>query len=70
MDKKKKETENLMLQCGAMTCEIVGLFLLDSIGEKFNKDNIGLYRADELVCFKNNNGHQNDKIRKELIKIF
>ena len=59
-----------MLQCGAMTCEIVGLFLLYSIGEKFNKDNIGLYRADELVCFKNNNGHQNDKIRKEFIKIF
>ena len=55
---------------GAQTCEIVGLFLLYSIGDKFNKDHIGLYRDDGLACFKNNNDHQNDKIRKQLIKIF
>ena len=54
---------------GAETCKIVGLFLLYGIGEKFNIDNIGLYRDDGLACFKNNNGHQNDNIRKELIKI-
>ena len=48
----------------------VGLFLLYSICEKHNKDNIGLYRDEGLACFKNNNGHQSDKIRKELIKIF
>ena len=30
---------------------------------KLNKD-------DELACFKNNNGHQSNKIRKDLIKIF
>ena len=55
---------------GAETCEIVGLFLLYSIGEMFNKKDIGLYRDDDLACFENNDGHQNDKIRKELIKIF
>ena len=55
---------------GAETCELVGLFLLYSIVEKLNKNNIGLYRDDGLASFKNNNGHQNDKIRKELIKIF
>ena len=55
---------------GAETCELVGLSLLYSIGEKLNKDVIGLYRDDGLACFKNNNGHQNNKIRKELIKIF
>ena len=48
----------------AETCEHVGLFSLYSIGEKLNIDNIGLYRDDGLACFKNNNGHQNDKIRK------
>ena len=53
---------------GAETCEVAGLFLLYGIGEKFNKDNIGLYRDDGLACFKNS--HQNDKIRKNLIKIF
>ena len=30
------------------TREIVGLFLLYSTGERFNKDDIGLYRDDEL----------------------
>ena len=54
----------------AETCKLVGLFLLYSTGEKLNKNNIGLYRDDGLTCFKNNNGHQNDKIKKELIKIF
>ena len=54
---------------GAETCELVRLFLLYSIGEKLNKGNTGLYKHDGLACFKNNNGHQNDKIRKELIKI-
>ena len=54
----------------AETCELVGLFLLYSIGEKLNKDNIDFNRDDGLAYFKNNNGHQNDKIRKELIKIF
>ena len=55
---------------GAETCELVGLILLYSIGEKLNKDNIRLYRDEGLACFKNNSGHQSDKIRKELIKIF
>ena len=54
---------------GAEKCELVGLFLLYSIVEKLNKNNIGLYRDDGRACFKNNNGYQNDKIRKELIKI-
>ena len=31
-------------------------------------NNIDLYRDDRLACFKNNNGHQNDKIRKLEIK--
>ena len=60
----------MMSNDGAETCDLVGLFLLYSIGEKLNKDNIDLYRDDRLACFKNNNDHQNNKIRKELIKIF
>ena len=55
---------------GDETCEIVGLFLSYSIEEKLSKDDVGLYRDEGLACFKNNNGHQNDKIRKELTKIF
>ena len=55
---------------GAETCKLVGLFLLYSIRGKLNKDNIGLYRDNGLACFMNNNGHQNYKIGKELIKFF
>ena len=71
---KKKEGNwefdvSMVSNDGAETCELVGLFLLYSIVEKLNKNNIGLYRDDGLASFKNNNGHQNDKIRKELIKI-
>ena len=72
MDKKEGNGEldvTMGSNDGAETCEIVGLFLFHSSREKFNKDDIGLYRDDGLAYFKNNNGHQNDKIRKELIKI-
>ena len=47
-----------MLQWRAMT-ELRRVKLY-SIGGKFNKDDIGLYRDDKLACFKNNNGHQNN----------
>ena len=55
---------------GAQTCEFVGLFLLHSIGEKLNKNNIGLYRDDGQACFQNNNGHKSDEFEKGLIEIF
>ena len=35
-----------------------------------NEDNIGLYRDDGLSVFKNYNGHQNDKVWKEMIYLF
>ena len=55
---------------GAEICEMVGLFLLDLLSKKFNKENIGLYRDDGLGVFKNVNGHQADKIRKDFYNIF
>ena len=36
----------------------------------FQKDSIGLYRDDGLPIFRNYNGHQNNKVRKDLIKLF
>ena len=49
---------------GAEVCELVGLFLLNSLANKFNNNSVGLYR-DGLDAFKNINGHHVDKIRKE-----
>ena len=31
---------------GAEICELVGLFILNNLGEKFGKNNMGLYRDD------------------------
>lgn len=38
--------------------------------QKFNKNNIDLYRDEGLAVFKNINGHQADKIRKEFQQLF
>ena len=50
---------------GAEVCELVGLFLLNSLENKFDKNSVGLYRGDGLALFKNINDHRADKIRKE-----
>ena len=55
---------------GAEVCELVGLFLLNMLSNKFDKNNIGIYRDDGLAIFRNINGHQADKIRKEFHNLF
>ena len=58
-----------MLQWGAMT-ELRHANLQDCfyyivyIGDKLNKDKIGLNRDDGLAYFKNNNGHRTIKLGK------
>ena len=55
---------------GAEICELVGLFILNHLGKKFGKKNIGLYRDDGLAIIKNRSARLADKTRKELHKIF
>ena len=55
---------------GAEVCELAGLFMLNKLLKRFDKDNTGLYRDNGLSVFKNNNGHQNDKVWKEMIEFF
>ena len=55
---------------GTEVCEIVGLFMLDMPSKLFEENSIGLYRDDGLSIFRNYNGHQNDKVRKDLTKSF
>ena len=55
---------------GADVCEIAGLFLLNNLANKCNKNSVSLYRDDGLVLFKNINGHRADKIRKEFHQLF
>ncbi len=55
---------------GAEICELVGLFILNKLGQKFGKENIGLYRDDGLAITKSKSARLADKTRKELHKCF
>ena len=55
---------------GAEVCEIVGLFLLNNLANKFDKNSVSLYRDDGLALFKNINSHRKGKIRKEFHQLF
>ena len=55
---------------GAEICELVGLYILDTLSKKLNKNEMGLYRDDGLILLRNKNGHEMDKIRKQIIQIF
>ena len=55
---------------GVEVCKLVGLFLLNNLSNKFDKNSVCLYRDDGLALFKNINGHRADKIRKELHQLF
>ena len=54
---------------GAEVCELVGLFILNSLQERFG-ENVGLYRDDGLGVVNTQSGRLCDKERKELIRIF
>ena len=53
---------------GAEVCELVGTYLLSLIGSKYK--NVGLYRDDGLSVFKNMSGPGNEKIKKDIQRIF
>ena len=55
---------------GAETCELVGLYLLNSLRKEITQEDVGLYRDDGLMIVKNANGHTLDGLRKRIIRIF
>ena len=55
---------------GAEVCELIGIFLLNLLGQQHDTKNIGLYRDDGLLIFKNCSGLQMEKIKKHLQKVF
>ena len=55
---------------GAEVCELVGLYILSNLEERFGKEKIGLYRDDGLAVLKTNSGRKADKTREDLIQIF
>ena len=43
---------------------------MDILENKLGKENYGLYRDDGLACLKSLNGHQSDKLRKDITEEF
>ena len=54
---------------GAEVCELVGLYMLDQLKQRFPKDDLGLYRDDGLGV-TSRSGREADKARKEITQIF
>ena len=55
---------------GAEICELIGLFILNHLGKRFGKENIGLYRDDGLAIIKSKSARLEDKTRKDLYTKF
>ena len=55
---------------GAEVCELIGIFMLSLIGNKYNPNNIRLYRDDGLAVFENTSGPQSEKIKNTFQKMF
>ena len=50
---------------GAVVCELVGIFMLNKISEKY-----GLYRDDGLAVFKNISDPESERIKKNFQSLF
>ena len=55
---------------GPEVCELVGIYVLNTLANKYDKNNIGLYRKNGLAAFKNTSGSKADKIKKDITRIF
>ena len=54
---------------GAEVCELVDLYMLDQLKQRFPKDDLGLYRDDGLGV-TSHFGREADRARKDTIQIF
>ena len=55
---------------GAEVCELVGIYILSTLGQKIHKKDTGLYRDNGLIILQNCDGPTTDRIRKDIIRIF
>ena len=55
---------------GAQVYELIDIFMLNKISEKYNKNDIGWYRDDGLAVFQNISGPKSDRIKKNFQSLF
>ena len=51
-------------------CELVGTYMLNLSSEKYNKNDLGLYRDDGLAVLKKKNEPQSEQVKKNIQKVF
>ena len=51
---------------GAEVCEPIGLFILNNLSEKYEKNNVRLCSDDGQVLLRNANGPQSERTRKDI----
>ena len=54
----------------AEVCELVGIFMLNKISEKYNKNDVDLYRDAGLAVLKSTSGPESECIRKYFKRSF
>ena len=50
---------------GAEVCELIGLYILNRLSEKYGKDNADLYRDGRLILLKNDTGRLAEKAKND-----
>ena len=55
---------------GAEICEVVGLYILHKLDDKYGKERINLYMDDGLVWLEITSGSEVERRRKAFIKSF
>ena len=55
---------------GAKICELVGIFALSQLPERYDKSNIALYRDNGLAVFKEVLGSAAERVKKDIIRSF
>ena len=55
---------------GAEVCEVVGLYILYTLGKVVGDEHVGLYRDDGLGEFPGMSNSEADRTRKKIVKVF
>ena len=55
---------------GAEVCDLIGLFLLSELKQKFSALDLGLYRDDGLGAYDNLPGPETERLKKKIVQLF
>ena len=61
-----KTDSNSLFDLTMGSYELVGLYVLEKLSEKFDNENVGLYRHDGLMLLSGNGSRLADKARNEI----